>query len=80
VPYQTTHNTGGAIMGTDPTTSAVNRYCQSWDMHNMFVFGACLFPQNLGYNPTGPLMGLAFWALEHIKNDYLNNPRPLMDA
>lgn len=80
VPYQTTHNTGGAIMGTDPTTSAVNRYCQSWDMHNMFVFGACLFPQNLGYNPTGPLMGLAYWALDNIKNDYLNNPRPLMDA
>ena len=31
VPYQTTHNTGGAIMGTDPKSSAVNRYLQSWD-------------------------------------------------
>ena len=26
VPYQTTHNTGGAVMGDDPKTSAVNRY------------------------------------------------------
>ena len=25
VPYQSTHNTGGAIMGLDPTTSAVNK-------------------------------------------------------
>lgn len=77
VPYQTTHNTGGAVMGTDPATSVVNRYCQSWDAHNLFVFGACLFPQNVGYNPTGPLMGLAYWALEAIKTQYLSNPRPL---
>ena len=27
--YQTTHNVGGAIMGEDPKTSAVNRYLQS---------------------------------------------------
>jgi gluconate 2-dehydrogenase alpha chain len=80
VPYQTTHNTGGTIIGTDPNTSAVNRYCQAWDQHNVFVFGAGLFPQNLGYNPTGTLLGLAYWALEHIKGDYLSNPRPLMDG
>jgi gluconate 2-dehydrogenase alpha chain len=80
VPYQTTHNTGGAVIGTDPRTSVVNRYGQMWDHHNVFVFGACLFPQNLGYNPTGPLMGLAYWTLEHMKSDYLGNPRPLMDA
>ncbi|WP_029056757.1 GMC family oxidoreductase [Stappia stellulata] len=80
VPYQTTHNTGGAVIGTDPATSVVNRYGQMWDHHNVFVFGACLFPQNLGYNPTGALMGLAYWTLDHMKNDYLGNPRPLMDA
>lgn len=80
VPYQTTHNTGGAIIGVDRRTSAVNRYCQSWDQHNVFVFGACLFPQNIGYNPTGAVMGLAYWALQAIKNDYLRNPRALMDA
>src|SRR6516225_8413640 len=30
VPYQSTHNTGGAAMGTDPKTSALNRYNQTW--------------------------------------------------
>ncbi len=78
VPYQTTHNTGGAIMGIDPATSAVNRYCQAWGQHNVFVFGACLFPQNIGYNPTGSVMGLAYWTINAIKTDYLANPRPLM--
>jgi gluconate 2-dehydrogenase alpha chain len=27
--YQTTHVCGGAIMGADPATSALNRYLQS---------------------------------------------------
>ena len=80
VPYQTTHNVGGTIMGTDPTASAVNRYGQAWDQHNVFVFGASLFPQNHGYNPTGTLLGLTYWTLEAIKNDYLQNPGPLMEA
>src|SRR3546814_7404318 len=53
VPYQTTHNTGGAIMGEDPRTSVVNRYLQSWEVPNLFVMGACVYPQNPGYNPTG---------------------------
>ena len=52
VPYQTTHVTGGAIIGTDPQTSAVNRYLQAWDVPNVFSIGASAFPQNAGYNPT----------------------------
>jgi gluconate 2-dehydrogenase alpha chain len=80
VPYQTTHNTGGAIMGTDPRTSVVNRYLQSWDVPNVFVMGACAFPQNPGYNPTGTVGALTFWAARAIKEQYLRNPGPLMSA
>ena len=78
--YQTTHTTGGAIMGTDPKTSAVNRYLQSWDTPNVFVVGASAFPQNMGYNPTGLVGALAYWSVHHIKNTYLKNPGPLMPA
>lgn len=77
-PYQTTHNTGGAIMGVDPTRSAINRYLQSWDVHNVFVMGASAFPQNLQYNPTGTVGALAYWSARAIRDDYLKNPRPLM--
>ena len=77
VPYQTTHNTGGAIMGTDPKTSAVNRYLQSWDVPNLFVFGASAFPQNPGYNPTGTIGALTYWAAEAIRTRYLKAPGPL---
>lgn len=76
-PYQTTHNVGGAIMGTDPAHSAVNRYLQTWDVHNVFVMGSSAFPQNLQYNPTGTVGALAYWSARAIRQDYLKNPRPL---
>jgi gluconate 2-dehydrogenase alpha chain len=78
--YQTTHLNGGAIMGADPTTSAVNRYLQSWDVSNLFVLGASAFPQNAGYNPTLTVGALAYWAADAIRNKYLKNPGRLVDA
>ncbi|MDB5810911.1 MAG: gluconate 2-dehydrogenase [Betaproteobacteria bacterium] len=80
VPYQSTHNTGGTIMGTTPANSAVNKYCQSWDCHNLFVMGASLFPHNAAYNPTGPVGALAYRAADTLKNVYLKNPGPLVSA
>jgi gluconate 2-dehydrogenase alpha chain len=80
VPYQTTHNTGGAIMGADPKSSAVNRYLQSWDAHNLFVMGSSAFPQNPGYNPTGTVAALAYWSVQAIKTQYLKAPGQLVQA
>jgi gluconate 2-dehydrogenase alpha chain len=78
--YQTTHNTGGTIMGTDPSISVVNRYLQSWDLHNLFVIGASNFPQNASYNPTDTVGALAYWAATAIVQRYLKSPGPLMKA
>ncbi len=78
--YQTSHLNGGAIMGRDPKTSAVNRYLQSWDVPNLFVPGASAFPQNAGYNPTGTVAALAYWSAEAIVNQYLKAPGPLVHA
>jgi gluconate 2-dehydrogenase alpha chain len=78
--YQTTHLNGGAIMGTDPKTSALNRYLQSWDIPNLFVMGASAFPQNAGYNPTGTVAALAYWAATALREQYLPRPGPLVHA
>ncbi|MCM2293146.1 GMC family oxidoreductase [Allorhizobium sp. BGMRC 0089] len=79
--YSSTHNTGGAIMGTDPKTSAVNKYLQSWDVPNVFVIGASAFAHNAGKNPTGTVGALAFHAAEAIRQQYLRNPgQPLVSA
>jgi gluconate 2-dehydrogenase alpha chain len=78
--YQSTHNTGGTVMGENPKTSVVNRYLQSWDVPNVFVIGASNYPQNASWNPTGTLGALAYWAIDAIKNKYLKNPGRLVAA
>jgi gluconate 2-dehydrogenase alpha chain len=76
-PYQSTHNTGGAVMGTDPATSVINRYLQSWDVPNVFVMGASAFPQNFGYNPTAVVGALAYWSAKAIRERWLKSPGAL---
>jgi len=76
--YQSTHTTGGAIMGSNPSNSVINRYSQSWDVSNLFVMGASAFPQNIGYNPTGLLAGLAYFSASKIRESYLKSPGPLV--
>jgi gluconate 2-dehydrogenase alpha chain len=76
--YQTSHLCGGAIMGADRNSSALNRYLQSWDVPNLFVQGASAFPQNAGYNPTGTVGALAYWSAAAIRSQYLKNPGPLV--
>ncbi len=78
--YQTTHNTGGTVMGNNPKTSVVNRYLQSWDVPNVFVIGASNYPQNASWNPTGTLGALTYWAIDALKSKYLKNPGPLVSA
>jgi gluconate 2-dehydrogenase alpha chain len=80
VPYQSTHNTGGTIMGTSPRTSVLNKYLQSWDYHNLFSVGANVFPHNASYNPTGPVGAFAYRTADVLKNKYLKNPGKLVSA
>jgi gluconate 2-dehydrogenase alpha chain len=81
-PYdqRSTHTTGGAIIGADPETSALNRYSQSWDVHNVFVMGASSFPNNGGYNPTATVGALAIHSARAIIEQYVNDRGPLVKA
>jgi gluconate 2-dehydrogenase alpha chain len=79
-PYQSTHNTGGAIMGTDPGNSVVNKYGQVWDTPNVFVVGASQFPQNAGMNPTGTVGALAYLASDGLVNEYVNAPGEIIGS
>jgi gluconate 2-dehydrogenase alpha chain len=79
-PYQTTHNTGGAIMGDNPKNSVVNKYLQSWDVLNVFSMGSGAFPQNAGYNPTATVAALAYHSAHEIRARYLKSPGPLVEV
>lgn len=78
--YQSTHNTGGAVMGDSPKNSVVNRYLQCWEVPNVFVIGASAYPQNASWNPTGTLGALTYWAIDALKNKYLKAPGRLVAA
>lgn len=77
--YQSSHMAGAAIMGSGPSNSVVNRHSQSRDLHNLFVYGASSFPQNIGYNPAGLPAALTHFSAEKMR-DYLKIPRALVDA
>lgn len=76
--YQSTHPSGGAIMGTTPDNSVTNKYGQVWDTPNVFVTGAALFPQNAGANPTATVAALAYMQGDVIREHYFDAaPRTL---
>ncbi len=60
------HEVGGAIMGSDPKTSVTNRWCQTWDVENLFVADGAVFASNADKNPTLTIMALAWRASDHI--------------
>jgi gluconate 2-dehydrogenase alpha chain len=67
-------------MGERPVDSVVNKYLQCWDAPNVFSLGSGAFPQNAGYNPTGTVAALTYYAASEIIARYLKTPGPLVQA
>ncbi|MES1258541.1 MAG: GMC oxidoreductase, partial [Acidobacteriota bacterium] len=55
-------------MGTDPKTSALNSFCQSHDVRNLFVTDGSTFPTSSEKNPTLTIMALSLRAADYIKD------------
>ena len=60
------HEVGTCRMGTDPKTSVLNEYCQSWDVKNLFVTDGSVFVSNADKNPTLSILALAWRTCDHI--------------
>ena len=45
-------------------------------MPNVFVFGASVFPQNVGFNPTGMVGALAYWGARRHQEPVSEKSRP----
>ena len=72
------HHQGGTRMGSDPKTSVVNRYGQSWDVPNLFILGSSTHPTMSGFNPTLTIQALAYMSADAIVNRYKKAPGPLI--
>ena len=60
------HEVGGAIMGADAAHSVTDRWCQTWDVPNLFVTDGAVFASNADKNPTLTIMALAWRAADRI--------------
>jgi len=60
------HEVGGAIMGADSKSSVTNKWCQTWDVDNLFITDGAVFASNADKNPTLTIMALAWRAADHI--------------
>ena len=60
------HEVGGAIMGADPKTSVTDRWCQTWDVKNLFLTDGAPFASNADKNPTLTIMANAWRVSDRI--------------
>ena len=60
------HEVGGAMMGDDPQKSVLNKWCQAWDVKNLFLADGSPFPSNADKNPTLTIMANAWRVADHI--------------
>jgi choline dehydrogenase-like flavoprotein len=60
------HEVGGAIMGADAKNSVTNKWCQTWDVANLFITDGAPFPSNADKNPTLTIMANAWRVADHI--------------
>ena len=53
-------------MGADAGQSVTNRWCQTWDVKNLFLTDGAVFASNADKNPTLTIMAIAWRAADHI--------------
>ena len=60
------HELGTVRMGNNPKTSALNKYCQAYDVKNLFVTDGACFVTNPDKNPTLTILALSWRASEYL--------------
>lgn len=65
-----THDYGGTRMGDDPESSVVNKFGLAHEVGNLCVLGGSTFVSTTGYNPTHTIEALAWYAAEHIAQNF----------
>jgi choline dehydrogenase-like flavoprotein len=60
------HEVGTARMGTDPTTSVLNEFCQAHDVKNVFVTDGAPLVTNPDKNPTLTILALSWRASDYL--------------
>jgi choline dehydrogenase-like flavoprotein len=67
------HPMGTARMGTDPRKSVVGPYLESFDVKDLFVADASVFPSCLGVNPMVSIMAFANRTADYLHSRLTNS-------
>jgi choline dehydrogenase-like flavoprotein len=65
-PGEIIHEVGGARMGSNPNTSVLNQFSQSWQVPNLFVTDGAAFVSNADKNPTLSIMANAWRSADYL--------------
>ena len=68
-PGKIIHEAGTARMGSDPKTSALNKYNQAHDCKNLFVVDGAAFTSQADKNITWTILALSMRASEYIMSE-----------
>lgn len=64
------HLLGTCHMGTDPDTSVVNRWHQTWDIPNLYIMDGSVLPTSAAVNPTSTIGALTVRATTHLRDNF----------
>ncbi len=60
------HNHGTARMGSNPSTSVVDKWCRSHEVPNLWIVDGSFMPTGGGYNPTLTILANAYRVADHF--------------
>lgn len=69
MPGSAIHEHGTCRMGTDPKRSALNGFCQSHEVKNMFVVDGAAFTTASEKNPTLTILALAWRSTDYLARE-----------
>lgn len=69
IPGQAIHEHSTCRMGADPRRSALNGFCQSHEVKNLFVVDGAAFTTASEKNPTLTILALAWRATDYLANE-----------
>jgi len=67
VPVFSAHQMGTARMGAEPSVSVVDLNGESWEVKNLYVADASLFPTSSGSNPMMTTLSLSHVVAQRLK-------------
>jgi choline dehydrogenase-like flavoprotein len=64
------HLLGTCRMGSDPQTSVVNQWHQTWDVPNLYIIDGSVLPTSAAVNPTSTIGALAVRAALYLRDNF----------